>query len=177
MFVKHLIKRGGAAPPSLRRAGVLFAILLAIFSTVEAQQSNAADPDYSGVKDILQGRRTLLSINDLIIGGTVLKTSGSTQIEDKNISELPNFQRSRQNPEILARMFDSKPEVLVVCAQFHGVRNRSELAKHNICAFVWRVQSYRYRLWRLPGRRTSGGRYRYFGQCTRGECSGSQRLF
>ena len=119
MFVKRdLIIRGNAPSCSLRRAGVLLAILLAIFSTAGAQQSNAADPDYSGVKDILQGRRTLLSINDLIIGGTVLKTSAGTKIEDKNISELPNFQRGRQNPEILARMFESKPEVLVYAHSF-----------------------------------------------------------
>ncbi len=118
MSIRNLIQQSGCAACLLRRAVVLFAILLAAFFRVEAQQLNAADPDYSAVTDILRGRRTLLQINDLIIGGTVLKTSGSTQIEDKNISELPNFHRGHQNPEILARMFDSKPEVLVYAHDF-----------------------------------------------------------
>jgi len=76
----------------------------------QAQQSN---PDYSGVKDILGGRRFLLSVNDLVIGGSVLKTSEGTKIEDKNISELPGFDRKEGGPEIMARLFDSKSDTLV----------------------------------------------------------------
>ena len=114
MFVKrNLIKQGGAAPCSLRGTGVFIAILLAIISTAQAQESNAGDPDYSSVSDILRGRRTLLSINDLVIGGTVMKTRDGTKIEDKDISELPGFQPSKAGPEILARLFDSKSGTLV----------------------------------------------------------------
>ncbi len=114
MFVKRdLIKRGGAAPSSLRRAGALLAILLGVISIAQAQDSNAADPDYSGVKDILRGRRTLLSINDLVIGGTLMKTSDGTKIEDKDISELPGSQTPRGGPEIMARLFDSTSGTLV----------------------------------------------------------------
>ncbi len=97
----------------LRRTAVLLVVMLSIVLAGRAQQSNAADPDYSGVKDILRGRRTLLSINDLVIGGTVLKTSDGTKIENKNISELPGFQRQAGDPEIMARLFESKSGALV----------------------------------------------------------------
>jgi hypothetical protein len=90
------------------------AILLLAFTVVAAaQQSAAVQPDYSNVTDILQGRRTLLSVNDLVIGGTVLKTSDGTKIEDKNISELPGFQRQAGDPEIMAHLFDSISGTLV----------------------------------------------------------------
>src|SRR5436305_6477108 len=89
MFVKRdLMKWGGADRCPLRRDGVLLAILLGMVSIAQAQQSNSADPDYSRVSDILRGRRTLLSINDLVLGGTLMKTSDGTKIEDKDISEL-----------------------------------------------------------------------------------------
>jgi hypothetical protein len=91
----------------------LLVLILSITSAGYVQQLNAAEPDYSGVKDILRGRRTLLAINDLVIGGSVLKTSEGTKIEDKNISELPGFQRHKLNPEILAHLFDSKSGDLV----------------------------------------------------------------
>src|SRR6185437_7123626 len=79
----------------IRRTAALLLVMLSIVLAGRAQQSNAADPDYSGVKDILRGRRTLLSINDLVIGGTVLKTNDGSKIEDKNISELPAFKGSQ----------------------------------------------------------------------------------
>ncbi len=97
----------------IRRTAALLLVMLSIVLAGRAQQSNAADPDYSGVKDILRGRRTLLSINDLVIGGTVLKTNDGSKIEDKNISELPSFQREPGDPEILTRLFDSKSGALV----------------------------------------------------------------
>jgi hypothetical protein len=43
----------------------------------------------------------------------VLKTSEGTKIEDKNISELPGFQRNKLNAEMLAHLFDSKSGDLV----------------------------------------------------------------
>jgi hypothetical protein len=97
----------------LRRTAVLLVVMLSIVLAGRAQQANAADPDYSGVKDILRGRRTLLSIDDLVIGGTVLETSDGTKIQDRNISELPGFQRNKLNPEIMARLFDWKSGALV----------------------------------------------------------------
>ncbi len=83
----HLVNNAAAL---LRRTAALLVVMLCIVLAGRAQQSNAADPDYSGVKDILRGRRTL-SINDLVVGGTVLKTSDGSKIEDKNISALPGF--------------------------------------------------------------------------------------
>lgn len=112
-FQASSIHRDRSAVRLLHRAATFLALLLALTPGIHAQQSNAAEPDYSNVKDILQGRRTLLSVNDLVIGGTVLKTSEGTKIEDNNISELPGFQTKAGNPEIVARLTDSKPGVLV----------------------------------------------------------------
>src|SRR4051812_35079107 len=105
MFVKaNPIHRGRSAVCSLCRAGAFLTLLLVVAPEVHAQRSDAADPDYSNVKDILQGRRTLLSVNDLGIGGTVLKTSDDSKVEHKNISELPGFQRQPRDPGILTRL-------------------------------------------------------------------------
>ena len=48
-----------------------------------------------------------------MIGGSVLKTSEGTKIEDKNISELPGFQRREGEAEVLARLFESKSSTLL----------------------------------------------------------------
>jgi FG-GAP-like repeat len=70
-------------------------------------------PDYSNVNDILGGRRTLVAVNDVAIGGLVFKTSDGTKIDDKNIYNLPDFKIHTSDPQILARMFDSTYDTLV----------------------------------------------------------------
>jgi hypothetical protein len=56
------------------RAGVVLAVLLACVFSVRAR---AQGQDYSNVDDFLNGRRTLLSIDDLVISGTVSAPTGS----------------------------------------------------------------------------------------------------
>ncbi|MBV9303840.1 MAG: hypothetical protein JOY53_17160 [Acidobacteriaceae bacterium] len=81
---------------------------------VRAQTVTASEPDYSKVNDFLDGRRTLLAINDLEIGGLVLPTSDGTKIDDKSIYTLPGYDPKLKNPaEIFARMFDSPIDTLV----------------------------------------------------------------
>ena len=63
----------------------LLTAVSSICSIAQAQTSSASEPDYSHVNDFLDGRRTLLAINDLTIGGLVLPTSDGTKIDDKNI--------------------------------------------------------------------------------------------
>ncbi len=94
------------------------AALLAIFgaagSGVRAQSVNTAQqPDYSDVNDILEGRRTLVTINDLVLGGLVLKTSDGTNIKDSDIYTLPNLPPKDAISEVLVRMFDSGHDTLV----------------------------------------------------------------
>ena len=98
---------------AIRRIAIFVLTLLTVVPVVHAQQASAADPDYSGVKDILHGRRSLVAVDDLVIGGSVLKTSEGSKIEDKNIYELPGFQRREGDSEILAHLFNSKSGTLV----------------------------------------------------------------
>jgi hypothetical protein len=99
--------------PSIQ-ASALLAISLGAAFNLYSQAAIASDqPDYSKVNDILDGRRTLVAVNDLAVGGLVLKTSDGTQIEDKNIYSLADFKVHRAYPEISARMFDSTYDTLV----------------------------------------------------------------
>lgn len=96
------------------RAAALLAVLCSAGVLAPAQTSTALEPDYSKVSDFLDGRRTLLAINDLIIGGLVLPTSDGTKIDDKKIYTLPGYDPKLKNPaEIFARMFDSPMDTLV----------------------------------------------------------------
>jgi hypothetical protein len=62
------------------------------------QTTNASEqPDYSNIIDILDGRRTLLAVNDVVIGGLVLKTSDGTQIDPKDIHQLPGYNERTKN--------------------------------------------------------------------------------
>ena len=123
--------RAGKSTSALCAAASLLTLLLTLTPGIGAQQSNAAEPDFSNVKDILQGRRTLLSVNDLLIGGTVLKTSDGTKIEDKNISELPGYKTVPGNPEAVARLTNSETGVLVYLDEkiVHAIDLRSKEAK------------------------------------------------
>ncbi len=95
-------------------AGALLLILLSAAFSAYAQTAELSEqPDYSNVKDILDGRRTLVAVDDLTVGGLVLKTSDGTKIEDKNIYSLPDFKIHKAYPEIPARMFNSTYDTLV----------------------------------------------------------------
>ncbi|MBV9033903.1 MAG: hypothetical protein JO182_05365 [Acidobacteriaceae bacterium] len=92
---------------------MLLVILFGGAFAVYGQTSNAPEPDYSNVSDILDGRRTLLTINDVVIGGLVLKTSDGTKIDLKDIYQLPGYNPKDAGPETLARLFDSANDTVV----------------------------------------------------------------
>jgi hypothetical protein len=91
----------------------LVAVVSSICSIAQAQTSGASEPDYSHVNDFLGGRRTLLAVNDLTIGGLVLPTSDGTKIDDKNIYTLPGYDPKNAGPEVSARMLNSANDTLV----------------------------------------------------------------
>jgi hypothetical protein len=95
------------------RGACLLAVLGSTCSIAPAQTVTASEPDYSHVDDFLDGRRTLLAINDLIIGGLVLPTSDGTKIDDKNIYTLPGYNPKDAGPEVSARMFNLLDDTLV----------------------------------------------------------------
>lgn len=102
----------------LSARSILGVFLLALVSSIspaaQAQTSKATQPDYSQVSDFLDGRRTLLAINDLTIGGLVLPTSDGTKIDEKNLYTLPGYDPKLKNPaEIFARMFNTPIDTLV----------------------------------------------------------------
>ena len=98
----------------LERAGALLAVVAGTAFCVCGQSADgSSQPDYSNVSDILDGRRTLVTVNDLVIGGLVLQTSDGTKIEDKNIYSLPDFKIHKAFPETQARIFDGTYDTLV----------------------------------------------------------------
>ena len=101
--------------PSCARSSIVFllAAVSSMCSIARAQTSTASEPDYSHVQDFLDGRRTLLAVNDLTIGGLVLPTSDGTKIDDKNIYTLPGYDPKNAGREISVRMFNSTYDTLV----------------------------------------------------------------
>ncbi len=83
------------------------------FSVCAQLPSASPPPDYSNVDDILDGRRTLVAVNDLVIGGLVLKTSSGTKINPNDIYRLSDYNPKGAGPQALVRMFDSMRDVLV----------------------------------------------------------------
>ena len=86
-------------------------LLISLFSALTLAQN----PDYSKVNDYLNGQRTLLSVNDLVVGGLVLKTDNGTKIPPENISTLPGVygKDNKQSAELFARMFDLPYDTLI----------------------------------------------------------------
>ncbi|HZR17084.1 MAG TPA: VCBS repeat-containing protein, partial [Verrucomicrobiae bacterium] len=94
--------------------GILLATFWSASCIAYAQTSNAStDPDFSNVNDILEGRRTLLSINDIVVGGLVMKTSDGTKVNPSDMYQLPGFNPQGAGPETLARMFETATDTLV----------------------------------------------------------------
>jgi hypothetical protein len=50
------------------RAGVLLVLLTGVFNAGAKAQSTGQDPDYTNVTDILNGKRTLLRVQDIVVG-------------------------------------------------------------------------------------------------------------
>lgn len=95
-------------------AAVLLATCWGAVSVACAQKENGqANPDFSNVKDILDGRRTLVSISDIVIGGLVMKTSDGTNIDPASIYQLKDFNPQGAGPETLVRMYESATDTLV----------------------------------------------------------------
>src|SRR5690349_17625434 len=94
---------------SLQSTAILAILSVGAFNVCAQGQQ----PDYSGVNDVLDGRRSLVAVNDVVIGGLVFKTSDGTKIEDQNIYNLPDFKIHKAFPQVLARMFDSANDTLL----------------------------------------------------------------
>ncbi len=95
------------------KTGAFAAIFLGASFAAHAQTANTAgQPDYSNVNDILDGQRSLVSVDDVVIGGLVLKTSDGTKIKDSDIYTLPDLSHDVSS-EVLVRMFDSEHDTLL----------------------------------------------------------------
>ncbi len=75
-------------------------------------QTSSKSPDFSQVNDILNGTRTLLTTDDLVVGGVLLKTSNS-KVEASGVSSLGTAIVKPGFGEILAHMFDGPSDTLV----------------------------------------------------------------
>ncbi|MBV9268017.1 MAG: hypothetical protein JO061_17750, partial [Acidobacteriaceae bacterium] len=92
----------------------LLAVLLGAVCFSNAQSSNAAaNPDFSNVDDILNGRRTLATVDDIVIGGLMIKTDDGTKIDPSKMYQLKNFSPAGAGPEVMLRMFQSPTDTLV----------------------------------------------------------------
>jgi hypothetical protein len=119
----------------------LLTAVSSICSIAQAQTSSASEPDYSHVNDFLDGRRTLLAINDLTIGGLVLPTSDGTKIDDKNIYTLPGYDPKTAGPEVSARVFNSPYDTLVYTKR--DIIFMQDPVSKNVTSFQWAGQDLR----------------------------------
>ncbi|MBV9303841.1 MAG: hypothetical protein JOY53_17165 [Acidobacteriaceae bacterium] len=111
------------------------------FLITSAQILSASEPDYSKVNDFLDGRRTLLAINDIIIGGLVLPTSDGTKIDDKSIYTLPGYDPKNAGPEISTRVFNSSYDTLVYTNG--DTIFMQDLVSKKVASFRWAGQDLR----------------------------------